>query len=234
MPSALDASGISLTNLVAYYKMETGAITTDSSGNSKTLTNNGTVTATTGLFGDCIDLGTANSTKSLSRADGLAVDLSGAYSINLWAKLRALPATNTVFLLADWRSTTGTARYVSLFFQQFGGDGAGNYRIQSNHSEGYATDVVNVANTIGIIDWHMYTVTATGTVVSLYVDGQKIATGTRGSTTTAVNKTVIGADVTPANYASAYIDDTSFWSRALTDAEIATLYDLVPSSIILV
>ena len=56
MPSALDASGISLTNLGAYYKMETGAITTDSSDNSKTLTNNGTVTATTGLFVDCIEV----------------------------------------------------------------------------------------------------------------------------------------------------------------------------------
>ena len=58
-----------LTNLVAFYKFESGNLTIDSMNNARPLTNNGTVAeSASGKFGYCADYGTANSTKYFSRA----------------------------------------------------------------------------------------------------------------------------------------------------------------------
>ena len=229
MPLALDASGVSTTNLVAYYKFESGAITTDSSGNSKTLTNNGTVASVAGLFGNCADLGTANTTKYFSRADGLGVDMSGAFSVNLWVKIRTELSSSELYEFLRWKSTTGTARYLSLYYQSI----SGTRRLVANNSEGYA-HYLGINPLLGVDNWHMVSVVASGTTHSLYLNGEKVATQTRGTTTTAESRIGIGSNTDGTNLSNAYLDDFSFWSRALTDVEIATLYDLVPSSIILV
>jgi hypothetical protein len=62
-----DTSLISDANLLAYFRQEAGALTTDSKG-SNTLTNNNSVAEGTGKYGGCSDFGDPNTNKFLSRA----------------------------------------------------------------------------------------------------------------------------------------------------------------------
>lgn len=223
----LAVSGISTTGLVAYYKFDNGAITTDSSGNSKTLTNNNTVGGTaSGIFGYAANYGNPNTNKYLSRADALGVDLSSTFSVNLWVNILAQPGAGNLFGLCDWRSTTGTGRYINVYYQYAS---PGVYAMGCNHAESYIGLGSLVFSTS---DWYMVTAVCDGTKIGLYLNGQRIGENAKGTAANASNYTDIGritAYYTPANF-----DDVSFWNRCLSDVEISSLYGFESNRIILV
>lgn len=71
------------TTYTAVYHFE-GVATTDSTGNGKTLTNNGpTATTSAGQIGTSLDFGATNSTKTMSINDGLGVD-GGSVTMTAW------------------------------------------------------------------------------------------------------------------------------------------------------
>src|SRR3990167_2629412 len=75
-------------NLVAYYRFNSGALTTDSKG-SNTLTNVNTVGETASCkFGYAADTGESNSNKLFTIATNLGINGNGDISISFWAKLR--------------------------------------------------------------------------------------------------------------------------------------------------
>lgn len=56
-------------NLIAYYKCNQDALTTDSSGNSKTLSNSGVAEISSGKFNYGADFGSSGTSNRLYRTD---------------------------------------------------------------------------------------------------------------------------------------------------------------------
>jgi hypothetical protein len=90
----------------AVYHMD--SLTTDYSGNSKTLTNTNSVANATGKIGQAADFGTSNTTKVLERTadDVLAyTQFASEWTMTGWFKLASTSTTGAVF----WcRSTNGS------------------------------------------------------------------------------------------------------------------------------
>lgn len=218
MAKLRDTSLFADANLVALYEMENGALTADSKG-SNTLTNNNTVGTETSapLYGTgAADYGTANTNKSLSIATGLGVDLSGAHSVSMWVKVRTAPSAQ-IYMFSDWRSTTGTARYLQVAYQESGGK-----KLYIDPS-GSAFNVNSID--LGTSTWqHLVATVSAGGTVTVYLNGVSVGTGTRG-TSTSTNNTYLGTDTGGGNPASIYLDDVSFFSKELTAAEVSRIYN---------
>lgn len=209
-------------NLKAYYKLESGALTTDSGPNGYTLTNNNTVGEASGKYGICADLGTANTDKSLSIVNDLGIT-NGAVTMALWIKMRTEISTGTWSLLQH--EDAGTSINYQIEYDYNGGTRRLNFR---RDKQGVAEGVSNYTVTLGTADWHHVVLTYDTTNLRGYVDGALVA----GPTALSGDGTGVAADVfsigafrgTVDGFTSAYIDDVGVFNRALTDAEVLTLY----------
>lgn len=179
-------------NLKAYYKMSTGALTTDSSGNTKTLTNNNTVgEAAGGKFDYCADFGTANTNKSFSRADALSYN-GGAYSMNMWVKVRTELSTDYQQYVLAKVDDSSSDTFMAIVYRQI-------YSVkQVVLMRGiYGGNVTEAAITItlGTTSFHHIVGTYDGTNLHLYVDnvdsGAVAASGS--GTQAATDKFSLGA-----------------------------------------
>ena len=214
-------------NLQAYYRLESGALTTDSSGNSKTLTNNNTVGEGTGKFGGCADFGSSNSDKYLSLTDDLGIT-GGAISISCWVKLNAEIGSGTWDFVSQ--SDAGTFTIYTIRYDYNGGTRRIGFVRNKNN---VATEVVWLNTTMGTSNWYNLVLTYNGTNMTGYIDasaGTPTAMSGNGNTAGA-DAISIGASMgwnaggTKLFYASALIDDVAIFDRALTDVEVAILYN---------
>ena len=218
-----DTSLFASANLIAYYELDTGALTTDSKG-SNTLTNNNTVGEGTALFGTaCADLSATNTNKSLSIATGLGVDMSGAFSVSGWWNIQTAPTNGQLRSLVDWRSTTGTSRYAFLYYDNSGG----TIRLLCDVSGNFAIENVD----LGTTDWHhiVETCSAAG-AYKLYIDNVEVATATRG-TGTSTNEMYMGISSDASSHPlSAFFDDVGFLDIELSTAQISEIFNPVAPS----
>lgn len=178
-------------NIKAYYRMTSGSITTDSSGQSKTLTNNGTVTTTTGKFGDAITLGTNNSTKSLSIADKLSY-AGGSFSISMWAKMETeLASDGEIYILASVNDSTSDT-LLQLIYQKYANTNTVSFR---RVISGTSIQQASITSTLGTSSFHLIVGTYDAGTLRVYVDNVLGTTATSsGSGSTAVtDKFSIGA-----------------------------------------
>lgn len=228
-----DTSLISDANLEAYFKFESGALTTDSSGDGETLTNTGTAIDGTGIWGGAADFGTTNSTKYFERAS--AAGIQRTFTMSCWVKMNTEigsgiqnfmehvnDTTDNIFEL-QYDYNAGTRRVVAKNYKVGGGDAS-------------ATETYTI--TLGTTTWHHLAMTGDGTTVKLYVDGVERDSGNMvaSGSNSLDNRIVIGAnristgggygDAGPNRYASALIDDAAYFSRALNATEIALLAQL--------
>jgi hypothetical protein len=208
-------------NLKAYYRFESGALTTDSSSNGYTLTNNNTVAEGTGKFGGGADQGTSNTTKSFSILDSLGVAGTSSLSISFWIKLNTEITTGTQTVCTHL-SNTGADRYFECYYDYNGG----NIRLRLDPSNnGTTTAIVNGA--LGTTAWHhivlIRDVTAgTSRIWVNNVPGATQANGTTGGGNT--NKFSIGANPAGSGETSAIFDDLAVFNRALSAEEVRSLY----------
>jgi hypothetical protein len=200
-------------NLVAYYR---GESTADSKG-SNTLTNNGSVAFNASKFGNGFDLGSANSTKNLTRAGNLGLDLSSNWSVSFWVKTTGTPTSTYRFL--ELQSTVTAARYILVDYN----NNAGTRRLQLYPSQGTPVQT-NVE--LGTTDYHHIVVNcAAGGTWTLYLDNVSTLVGAR-STDGASDGLAIGGNVANnAVWTSGIIDDMAFFNRVLTVDEIDKLYN---------
>jgi hypothetical protein len=160
----------------------------DFSGNSKTLTNNGSVAFGLGKFGDCAQFGSSNNSKYLSRADGLWVDLSGDHGISVWVKLAANPASTKRCRIVEWRSNTGSGRLHTLDYY----NNSGTYQWSWCPNTQYA---FTFDGSLTLNRWTKIDISVSGGYAYLYIDGVLIRTEARGTYSQAANKVVIGAEM---------------------------------------
>ena len=215
-PLAADA------NIKAYYRMEAGALTTDSSGNGKTLTNVNTVADGTGVFRGAADFGAANSSKLLKILETLSY-LGGVYSISFWVKLNAEIGSGNWRLVEITENTTKTSIFVQYNYN------AGTRQLYFDRLKATVVDQAFTYNiTLGTANWYHIAFVFNGSnLLTGYVNGASVGsvaiTAGSGSGTIA-DALAIGANSGGAVYSSALIDDVACFNRELTAAEILSIY----------
>lgn len=156
------------TNLKAYYRFESGAETTDSSGNSNTLTAIGTPTFSAGKFGQGVNYASA-STQGHSITDTAILKPTGAFTIGAWIKT----------------STSGVTQHIFQSYSQNTAVAGINLRITStnalrllsgkNSGTTQNTDyqiVVGASTNLTDGNWHFVVGVWNTTTLSVYVDGK--------------------------------------------------------------
>lgn len=209
----------------AYYRFESGAETTDSSGNSHTLTAVNTPTYDTGKFGQGAVL-TSASSEYFTIADHANWKPTGAFTVGGWMK----------------SSTTGVA--ATLFGSYFQGANIGGFVIHKtaanvatfisgkNTGSTVNTDYKQITGTTNIVDgnWHWVVATSDGSTISLYVDGvlDVSVAWANHPAYNASNQIAIGAYYDTSAFTYFYngsLDDIFLINgTALTATQISTIY----------
>lgn len=212
-------------SLKAYYRLEDA---NDSGPNGYTLTNNGSIPFNMAKFRNGGDLGASNSTDYFNRNTAIISPLAD-YTISILVKLQTEIGSGIYEFI---RIENNTDKHVIYCQYQYNG---GTRRIHYQQDRwviaGYGPDY-NV--TLGIADWYHLVFRINSASMQIYVNG--IAAGSpvtmdsyvAGSTATN-NQLLIGAGNTVGtstiiNYSSIIVDDVAIFSRALTVAEIYSLY----------
>jgi hypothetical protein len=206
-------------NCVAYYKLDSGALTTDSVA-SYTLTDAGTVAEGTTFLGTAsADFGTSNSTKRLYSSTDHGITATGAISLSFWVKMRTEISTDEqCFTARSYINASGTSIQINYQYN------AGTRRIRflrygSSNSLQYYTI------TLGTSNWAHIVATFDGSTIKGYVNGTEVTTEAN-SGTQSIGGTAFGIAANgTTQYASALIDEYGVWSRALSGAEVTSLYN---------
>jgi hypothetical protein len=221
-------------NLVAYYRFENGALTTDSSGNSHTLTNNNSVAGNaSGKFGYCADQGSTNTTKFFHIADALDVD-GGEITISLWVKNLSDIASGGPWGFANQYNTNNDVCH-GIRYEYNGG----TRRLYFDRWKcGVADEGPTYNLTMGTANWYNIVYTYDGTYVRGYVNGELVAgpttasgTGDKSTASRSNNFTIgtisVKAGVSFGSYHSMSLIDDAFVlsGTALTASQIKAIYE---------
>jgi len=203
------------TSLISYYKLdESSGNATDSVG-SNTLTNNNSVTYSTGKINNGANFVRASS-QYLSKVDDTSLDLSANMSVSFWLNLSSLPGTNETQGLVTKDNTYG------IYYQ----DSAGTKRFGmfSVLSSSYTFHTFNT--TLSTSTFYHVTWTKSGTTSSLYINGILVSSGS--ATATMDNTTgsfFLGLGDGAGEYLNGQLDEVAIWSRALSADEVSQIFN---------
>lgn len=216
----LNTSLLADANLVAYYRLEAGALTTDSKG-SNTLTNANSVAEISGVFGGASSTGASNGTNKLlyRLADGgFGATSTTPFSIVGWYKFNAVGASSP---LSNWCSNNTFSRHS----WDFASGSFLFYRVNETVQQGPA---YVFTPTVGI--WYHIAMTYDGTNVRGYLNGVLVGGPTAASGTRTTGETEgigIGIDGqafdTLTSVSTIDCDDVAFFTRVLTAPEVLLL-----------
>lgn len=211
-------------NLTAYYRLENGALTTDSKG-SNTLTNTNSVSDGTGIFGGAADFGTPNTTKNLTVTSALGLTSSGAKTYLFWYKLSADITSGAYGIMQHTIAGLNINHFITYEYN------GGTRRLQFTRlKQGVGQDTLNYNVTLGT-GWNMICFTYDGTNIKGSVNNSAQGSfGSTGGNAGGGNGFVMGVD-TLGNYTPGLIDDMAVFSRDLSATEITNHYsgaDYVP------
>lgn len=225
-----DTTLISDANLEAYYKFESGVLTTDSSGDGETLSNINTVGEGAGRYGGGANFGTANTDKRFER--GTSLGITRTFTMGCWVNV------NTAIASGSWDFVEILNDTTDNIFELFYDYNGGTKRIRGQSYKVGTDSSVSITHNVdlGVGSWHHVAFGADGTNQYLWYNGSLVA----GPTTMAPvgsnsldNRINIGAnrvstgggygDPGPNRFASAIIDEVFVFSRKLTNEEVALL-----------
>lgn len=200
--------------LEGYYRFESGALTTDSSGDAETLTNTNSVGETTGKYGGAATMGTGDHNKDFRRSSNYG--LTGVQDMTFcsWIKLNA-EISSGEYHLFSLETTLTTARYLFFTYDY----NSGTRRLKAN----VGGTNTNYTVTLGTSDWYHLAYVRESNVPKIYLNGALVVSGTAGSGTSGDNRVYIGRQTDGSNDAQCSYDDFAIFSRALSTAEIQSL-----------
>lgn len=212
------------TGIKAYYRGESGALTTDSSGNSKTLTNNNTVGEASGRFGGAFSLGTSNTNKSMTTTDQLGFTHGSVKVIIARVKCTGQPGTNvTTHPAYIVTGSAGNGHGFGISYR----DSAGTKKVGVNTYGSAGSTTREIDMTLTTNQYYTFIVIDDQTNVYCYLDGVLIASGARVSGEGAGWTNYYGCSIgcrgggsTRDNHFSGDVDDVVFMSRVPTATEI--------------
>ena len=202
-------------NLQGYWRLEDA---TDSSDNSYDLTNNGTVTFSSGKFNNAGNFNGTDQALTIADASSANLEISGSQSWSCWFKPTELGRGHQIMEKRKL-STTGAYRIISL-----NADNTFNFNISGLTYTEAKSSIAPKLNA-----WHHIVGVYDGTNIKIYVNGTKdenAATGTGDDTNAplGIGANYMGAADSLANFAKGQIDDCAIFDRALTDAEVQSIY----------
>jgi hypothetical protein len=211
-----------LTSLISYWKLDSGGLLVDSAG-SNTLTNNGTVTTTTGKIAEGASLN--GSTQYLSHADNASLSMGDIdFTISAWVKLTSKTANSGI--VGKWQGANNyeyflyydhTADRYTFIRTSIGNFGGGNFSSVAADSFG------NVATG----QWHFVVIRHDATADKIYisVDGGTVdENAALNGAFDGAAPFLIGDSGDHDSPADAVIDEVGLWKRKLTDGEVTQLY----------
>jgi hypothetical protein len=183
-------------NLLAFWKL---ADLTDSSGNGRTLTNTNSVAFVAGKIGNAAQF---DGTNYLNRA--MSVNFSAANTVSLWCRPDDVSGYQALLI-----GNAGNTINISY-------TGDSTFDI-NNASAGF----INIAGAPE--QWHHIVAVRDATTTSVWLNGVSAAQELNQSTGTA-SRIDIGASGGGIPF-SGLIDAVGIWSRALSESEVALLYN---------
>lgn len=205
-------------NLKAYYRFESGALTTDSSGNGYTLTNNNSVGEGLGVFGGGADTSAANSHLTASSNLGIT---TGSISISLWWKQGSEIGSGLKCLAFHGNNTN------KVFYEIYYDYNAGSRRIMfRRYKSGVGPDATYYTVTLGTT-WHHFVLTYDGTTLRGYLDGAMVTnTAASGAGSIVISDAIdIGVNLNGSDYGVGVYDDVAYFSSALSADQVKELYE---------
>lgn len=212
---ALDATSIPTTNLKAYYKFDTGALTTDSSGNSHTLSAVSDPAETTGKINGAANFDGNDGYSTTNHADlNVGTEL---FSSGCWVKTTA--SGSSMSLIHFQPVNPGWALGISSTGYPF------FYR-----TDGTNTNLATANKTVNDGNWHhLVVVKESATSWKTYIDGvldNNNTTNIPGTLSNANDKT-IACKGGSAEFFTGDLDEVFFFNgTALTASQVAEIYSL--------
>ena len=190
-----------LTGLLAFYNLND---LSDASGNNRTLTNNGNVTFSSGKIGNAALI---NADQSLTIAPD--VQYGNTFSITCWAKWLQQSQASLV------------AQYPGCWMAIYG-----NGSIQLSDLESWAAYSNSGLVTTGV--WNHYALVVTNGYAKVYLNNTLVLEENNSQMT--LNSSAgrgfgIGGETLSQRLGQKEIDAFGVWNRALSDAEVAELYN---------
>jgi hypothetical protein len=201
-------------NLQAFYKLSD---LSDSSGNNRTLTNNGNVSFASGKIGNAAVFDGSN----YLQANNVTLGGRSEFTVSFW--FNNSDTSGQVDLLGQWPGNQDNIFFYVLTPQ------ADNTRIVTSTVGSEGSDEFSGFAPYDLSDgtWHHTVFTLNSTGGSLYLDGQLLVLG--NNTIQSLNATnapfYIGRVEEAIRNQSRMLDSLGIWNRALSDAEVAELYN---------
>lgn len=225
----IDGSALDVATLKAYYKFESGALTTDSSGNSHTLTAVSDPAETTGEFGGGVILDGNDAYSAVDHAD---FKPSGIFTVSAWVKSTGAVGADVIF--SSWSYPT---RYAGWILYMSGNKA----RFLSGKNSGLVenTDWAYVTSDTSINDdaWHWVVGVYDGSYLRIYVDGHEDAAAVSWANAPAyeaTNYVRVGCDNdtgTDTQFWDGSLDEVALWDgKALSASEVLSLWEIGSSS----
>ena len=194
---------------------------TDESGNSNTLTNTGSVTFTSGRFGDGANLGTSNSTKYL------AVAVDGGITTNItmsgWARVLTSPGVGAIGV---WFYQSYLANKINRYigYQNVGGV----LQLVFQHGRmGVVGDIQTYNITLDGTKFYHVALTDDGTTLIGYLNGEKIVSAAVSASagTSGVSNITVGRNANNGiGFASIIAGEFILENRIWTPADVKKYY----------
>jgi hypothetical protein len=204
-------------NLQAFYKLSD---LSDSSGFNRTLTNNGNVSFASGKIGNAASFDGSN----WLTFENISVSFENGITFSAWVKItNDQVSENKLF---GFNPVDGQSFYAAVLGNY--GDGSWIGQPFADMGHGLANFALDENNTLRVQPntWTFVTFACDNTNWSAWVNGDKVTFSTPAtinpSSTTYIN---IGSGVAAENPFNGQIDAVGIWNRALSDAEVAELYN---------
>ena len=193
-------------NLQAFYKLSD---LTDSSGNNRTLTNNGNVSFASGKIGNAAVFDGSNWTTSPISG------ISSEYTVSGWFRSET---TNSYTMLFNAKSQENAlASFVQLL-----GDGSVRFG-SGNYDSG---ELVIAGQNKNDNQWHFFCAVVGNNNTKLFLDNDAaVALGSQFSNFSFTDIAFASYVDGSYDHLNGQIDALGIWNRALSDAEVAELYN---------
>ena len=216
-----DSAEVVTDGLLAYYKLDDGSGTSAAdwtgNGNTGTLTNMSGSEWTSGKIGGCLQFDGNNDLVSTAD-DASRMQVTGDYSSSVW--INPDPAQKIWAGIYTRTDPAGNTNHWNLQF-----DNTANRNLIIYHGSSQWQIGAQLSDVAG--DWHHISVVRSGTTMTIYLDGAVIRTATWNNAPVSGNGHLnIGGDrtATSSYVFKGLIDDLRIYDRALTPAEVQTLY----------
>lgn len=214
-------------SLVSYWKLDESSGNASDSVGSNTLTNNNTVTYSSGKINNGANFASASS-QYLSVTDNASLSIIGNMTIAGWVYIATQPS-DVYYVIASKYLGTGNQRSFEFRY----GDVSGTKKFEFRNSP----DGTGASTTIGTLNYAslatttwthiaMTYVASTG-VVTIYANGTSIGTITSMATSIFDSTALFGLGGNnngDGDYLNGSLDETGIWNRALSAGEVSQLY----------